>query len=65
MGIKAIVVLLIGLAFGSVHLAEAQQSGKVYRIGFLVSPSRSFFATRMEGFQRASAISATLKEKTL
>jgi putative tryptophan/tyrosine transport system substrate-binding protein len=31
---------------------EAQQHGKMYRIGFLIAPSRSFFAARMEGFQQ-------------
>jgi putative tryptophan/tyrosine transport system substrate-binding protein len=32
--------------------AEAQQPGKMYRIGFLVAPSRSFFTARMEGFRQ-------------
>jgi putative ABC transport system substrate-binding protein len=32
--------------------ALAQQSGKMYRVGFLVTPSRSFFTARMEGFQQ-------------
>jgi len=35
MAIKTIVVLLVGLALASVRLSEAQQAGKVYRIGFL------------------------------
>jgi ABC-type uncharacterized transport system substrate-binding protein len=52
MGIKTIVVLLVSWALASVHLAEAQQSEKMYRIGFLVTPSRSFFTARMEGFQQ-------------
>jgi len=34
MGVKTIVVLLVGLALASVHLAEAQQ-GKVYHVGVL------------------------------
>ena len=32
--------------------AQAQQPGKMYRIGFLVAPSRSFFTARMEGFRQ-------------
>ena len=52
MATKTIVVLLVTLNLASVHLAEAQQSGKMYRIGFLVTPSRSFFAARMEVFQQ-------------
>ena len=34
MGVKTIVVLLVGLVLASVHLAEAQQ-GKVYHVGVL------------------------------
>jgi hypothetical protein len=36
MGIKAIVVLLVGLVFWSIPFAEAQQQGKVPKIGWLV-----------------------------
>jgi putative tryptophan/tyrosine transport system substrate-binding protein len=32
--------------------ANAQQPGQVPKIGFLVGPSRSFFASRMESFQQ-------------
>jgi putative ABC transport system substrate-binding protein len=35
---KTIIVLLIGLALASVHLAEAQQTTKVPRIGYLGGP---------------------------
>ena len=35
MAIKTIVVLLVGLALASARLSEAQQTGKIYRIGFL------------------------------
>jgi putative ABC transport system substrate-binding protein len=35
-----------------VHPAGAQQPSKVPKIGFLVGPSRSFFASRMESFQQ-------------
>jgi putative ABC transport system substrate-binding protein len=37
MDIKTIIVLLVWLAFASVHLAEAQESKKIPRIGFLAS----------------------------
>jgi putative tryptophan/tyrosine transport system substrate-binding protein len=37
MGIKAVVVLLIGLTLASVRVLEAQQAGKVPRIGYLDS----------------------------
>jgi putative ABC transport system substrate-binding protein len=39
MAIKTFVVLLIGLALASVHLVEAQQTGKIPRIGFIASAS--------------------------
>jgi hypothetical protein len=35
MGTKAIVALLVGLTLASVHLAEAQQFGKIPRVGIL------------------------------
>jgi hypothetical protein len=37
MGIKAVVVFLVGLALASVRFAEAQQTKKVPRIGFQAS----------------------------
>jgi putative ABC transport system substrate-binding protein len=48
MGIKATVVLLIGLVLASGHLAEAQQGKKIARIGFLTTggaenPSTLYF----------------------
>jgi putative tryptophan/tyrosine transport system substrate-binding protein len=51
MAIKIIVVLLVGLAFASVRVAEAQQAAKVHRIGFLLasSPGRD---PRIEGFRQ-------------
>ena len=36
MAIKTIIVLLVALALASVHLAHAQQPGKLPRIGYLV-----------------------------
>ena len=50
MGIKTIVVLLVGLAFASV--AQAQQTGKVPRIGFLGGASASFYAARTNAFRQ-------------
>jgi putative tryptophan/tyrosine transport system substrate-binding protein len=41
MGIKAVVVLLVGLALVSVHLAEAQQPGKIAKIAWLGARSAS------------------------
>ena len=35
MAIKSVVALLVGLTLAAVHLAEAQQPTKVYKIGFL------------------------------
>ncbi len=40
---EAIVVLLVGFAFAPFHLAEAQQPGKVHRIGvFAIGIFRPF-----------------------
>jgi putative tryptophan/tyrosine transport system substrate-binding protein len=47
---KTVVVLLVGLAFASVHLAEAQQPKKVYRIGYLVFAP--FPVDRTEAFRQ-------------
>jgi ABC-type uncharacterized transport system substrate-binding protein len=49
---KTILVLLVGLALGSVHLTEAQQSTKVPRIGVLVPTSPSIFSSRLEAFRQ-------------
>ena len=43
-----VVVVLLAVAV----IAEAQQTKKVPRVGFLVAPSRSFFSVRLEGFQQ-------------
>jgi putative ABC transport system substrate-binding protein len=50
MVIKTVVVLLIGLAFASVHSADAQQPAKVAKIGFL--EARSVSASGREFFWR-------------
>jgi hypothetical protein len=45
MTVKTIIVLLVGFALASVHLAEAQQAAKIPRIGYLSaasSPSPAF-----------------------
>jgi putative ABC transport system substrate-binding protein len=51
MGIKAIVILIVGLALASFHLAEAQQPPKVPRIGFL-GASISATVARTEAFRQ-------------
>jgi ABC-type uncharacterized transport system substrate-binding protein len=50
MGIKAIGVLVIGLALASVERAQAQQATKIPRIGFLVASSRAVNTAREEAF---------------
>jgi hypothetical protein len=48
---KTIIVLLVGLALASVHLAEAQQPGKIFRIGFLDPSTASGSAVLVEAFR--------------
>ena len=45
---RALVAVLLALSYS----AEAQQPSKVPKIGFLVVPSRAFFANRIELFQQ-------------
>jgi putative tryptophan/tyrosine transport system substrate-binding protein len=45
-------VLFAGALLAVAVAVEAQQPPKVPKIGFLVAPSRSFFAARMKGFQQ-------------
>ena len=52
MGKKAIIVLVIGLTLASVHRAEAQQAGKVARIGYLAVNSPSLDKQLIEAFQQ-------------
>ena len=52
MGIKAIVVLLVGLTLPSVHLAEAQQQAKVPKIGWLGARPAPRSASGRELFRR-------------
>ncbi len=51
MGIKAIVILIVGLALASVHLVDAQQAKKIPRIAFLGTASASVVAARVEAFR--------------
>ena len=44
--------LVMGLLFASVHLAEAQQPGKIPRIGFLVPGSSVNYSVRIEAFRQ-------------
>jgi putative ABC transport system substrate-binding protein len=52
MTIKPIVVLLVGLVLASVQLAEAQQSGKIPRIGFLDASTASGIAVLLDAFRQ-------------
>jgi putative ABC transport system substrate-binding protein len=52
MGIKAIGVLVIGLALASVERAQAQQSEKIFRIGFLDSSTPSGIAVLVEALRQ-------------
>jgi ABC-type uncharacterized transport system substrate-binding protein len=49
---KITVFGLCAMLFALCASAEAQQASKVPKIGFLVVPSRSFFADRMESFRQ-------------
>jgi putative tryptophan/tyrosine transport system substrate-binding protein len=51
MNSRFIVWRLATFFLATVSLAEAQQPGKVPRIGFLAVPSPSFFSTRMNAFR--------------
>ena len=51
MNSRFLVWLLATFFLAIVSLAEAQQRGKVPRIGFLAAPSPSFFSTRMNAFR--------------
>ena len=46
------VVLLIGLIFASIHFAEAQQSAKIPRVGYLTVASLSSNLARVEAFRQ-------------
>jgi putative tryptophan/tyrosine transport system substrate-binding protein len=52
MSTKAIVVLLVGLALASVRPVEAQQPGKVPRIGVLRQSSAHVLWTQLEAFRQ-------------
>ena len=68
MGKAAIVVLILCLALVTIRPAEAQQSsGKVPRIGFLLSPSPSApgFVDRIEAFKQALRELGYVEGKTI
>jgi putative tryptophan/tyrosine transport system substrate-binding protein len=44
------VLLLLGFIFASIHFAEAQQTGKVRRLGFLGATNPSLESARIEAF---------------
>src|SRR4029077_8392786 len=49
---KTFVLLLVGLTLASVHLAEAEQSGKIPRIGYLGATSLSANSERIAAFRQ-------------
>ncbi|HEU4345950.1 MAG TPA: hypothetical protein VFU31_30735, partial [Candidatus Binatia bacterium] len=49
---KALAVLLVSLTLPSIHLVEAQQPAKVYRMGVLISASPSIASRRIQAFQQ-------------
>jgi putative ABC transport system substrate-binding protein len=52
MAIKPIIILLVALALGCVHHADAQQAGKVFRIGYLEPGTASGNAVLLDGFRQ-------------
>src|SRR2546428_9872654 len=48
------IALRFGLALASVHLAEAQQPGKIARIGYLTSAEPALDPTRVEAIRLGS-----------
>ena len=52
MGIKPIIIVLVGLALASLHLAQAQQPARVPKIGWLISTSASRLTSGREAFRR-------------
>ena len=49
---KAIIVLLVGLTLVYVHLAEAQQAGKIPRIGYLGGATPAALSVRLDAFRQ-------------
>src|SRR5262245_19641752 len=49
---KITVLALCAMLFALCFPAEAQQTKRVPRIGFLAAPSQSFFSARAEGFRQ-------------
>ena len=46
------VLMLIGFVLGAIHVAEAQQAGKIPRIGYLAVRGASSQARVLEGFRQ-------------
>ncbi|MEK7879866.1 MAG: ABC transporter substrate-binding protein, partial [candidate division NC10 bacterium] len=62
------ILRLIGLTVtlvGCVAMAEAQQAGKVYRIGYLSSQSPSVDSSRLDGFRQALRDLGYVDEKNI
>jgi putative ABC transport system substrate-binding protein len=65
MAIKTVVVLLVGLVLASVHHAEAQQVGKIPRIGVLCSASAPASVSRIHAFQRGLRVLGYIEGKNI
>lgn len=48
---RSVISFLPIIVLASVHLADAQQTGKVPRIGLLIPSSRSAYASRVDAFR--------------
>ena len=62
---KAIVVLLVGLALASVHLAHAQEPAKISRIGYLAGTSAAGECLALRHFGKGCGHLAMSKGRTL
>jgi hypothetical protein len=49
---KILVYVLTALILATIHVADAQQTGKVPRIGWLTASTLSVMTTRIEGFRQ-------------
>jgi putative ABC transport system substrate-binding protein len=65
MGKNTFIVLVISLALALVHLAQAQQPGKVFRIGMLLSGSVSTTKSRIDAFRQGLRELGYVEGKTI
>jgi putative tryptophan/tyrosine transport system substrate-binding protein len=59
------VLLLICFALASIHIADAQQSQKVPRIGFLVAGPATAITNRVEAFRQGLRERGYIEGKTI